>query len=80
MYPYTITQIPQAGILTLVVPRELDGKRLVVTIREDSVEHDLSVNPNVQLLNLLLAAPTLSEEELGGFSEVRAHINEWRNV
>ncbi len=77
MHPYTVIQTPQAGVLTLVVPHEFDGKRLVVTITEDASDPAPQANPNADLLNILLSAPTLSEEELQGFAEVRAHINQW---
>lgn len=78
MHPYTIVQTPQAGILTLVVPHEFDGKRLVVTITEEASDPALQANPNADLLNVLLSAPTLSEEELQGFADARAHIHHLR--
>ncbi len=80
MQSYTVIQTPQAGVLTLVVPRELDGKRLLVTITENTSEHEPPTNPNAQLLSILLSAPTLSEEDTQGFTEARTHLNQWRSV
>jgi hypothetical protein len=80
MQPYTVIQTPQAGVLTLVVPREFDGKRLLVTITENAPEHVPSANPNTQLMGVLLSAPALSEEDMKGFTEARAHPNQWRSV
>ncbi|MFY7999740.1 MAG: hypothetical protein ACOVSW_14165 [Candidatus Kapaibacteriota bacterium] len=80
MQPYTVIQTPQAGVLTLIVPRELDGKRLLVTITENTSEHVPPANPNAQLLSILLSAPTLSEEDMQGFTEARTHLNQWRSV
>ncbi len=79
MQPYTIIQTPQAGVLTLVVPRELEGKRLLVTITESASSEAVSANPNAELLSILRSAPVLSEEDMTGLSEVRAHLNEWRS-
>lgn len=80
MQPYTVIQTPQAGVLTLVVPRELDGKNLLVTITENAPDHVPAANPNTQLMSVLLSAPTLSEEDMQGFAEARAHLNQWRSV
>jgi hypothetical protein len=80
MHPYTIIQTPQSGVLTLVVPRELEGKRLVVTITEDAAQSAPPANPNAHILNTLLSAPTLDDEDLAGFVETRAHINRWRST
>lgn len=77
MQPYTTIQTPQAGVLTLRLPRELDGKRLAITITEAENE-PASAHPNAELLGILLSAPTLSDEELQGFTEAREHLNEWR--
>jgi hypothetical protein len=79
--PYTTIQIPRAGILTLNVPREFDGKRLTITIAEaESEALATPAHPNAELLEILLSAPTLSDEELQEFADTRAHLNRWRDL
>lgn len=89
MLPFTVIQTPHSGTLRLNLPRELDGKRLRVTITEEQEfphqehlqpeESPSSANPNARLLEILRSTPSLSDEDLAGFAEVRAHINQWRS-
>lgn len=77
MQSYTIIQTPKAGRLLLTVPHELEGKRLAITIAEAEQSNPTMPHHNAELLELLLTAPTLSEEELQGFTDARTHLNEW---
>jgi hypothetical protein len=76
MQSYTIIQTPKAGRLLLTVPHEFEGKRLTITIAE-AEQNPTTLHHNAELLELLLTAPTLSEEELQGFTDARVHLNEW---
>ena len=62
-----------AGAVTIKLPAHFAGKRVEVIV--------LSVEENdrepQQLERLLLAAPTLSEEDLQGFAQVRDWMNQW---
>lgn len=62
-----------AGAVTIKLPAHFTGKRVEVIV--------LSVDENdqepQQLERLLLAAPTLSEDDLQGFAQVREWMNQW---
>ncbi len=62
-----------AGAVTIKLPAHFAGKRvevIVLPMEEDEQEPQ-------QLQRLLLAAPTLSEDDLQGFAQVRDWMNQW---
>ena len=62
-----------AGAVTIKLPAHFAGKRvevIVLPMEEDEQEP-------LQLQRLLLAAPTLSEDDLQGFAQVRDWMNQW---
>ncbi|HNS01273.1 MAG TPA: hypothetical protein PKM78_02695, partial [Anaerolineae bacterium] len=62
-----------AGAVTVKLPAHFSGRRVEVIILP--VEED-EQGPAL-LEDLLLAAPTLSDEDLKGFAEVREWMNQW---
>ena len=62
-----------AGAVTVTLPAHFVGKRvevIVLTVEENDHRSEL-------LQRLLLAAPTLSEDDLQGFAQVREWMNQW---
>ena len=62
-----------AGAVTIKLPAHFAGKRVEVIVLP--VEED-EQRPG-QLERLLLAAPTLSEDELRSYAQVREWMNQW---
>jgi hypothetical protein len=62
-----------AGAVTVKLPAHFAGRRvevIVLPMEEDD-------QGQAQLEDLLLAAPTLSDEEMKGFAEVREWMDQW---
>ena len=62
-----------AGAVTINLPAHFAGKRvevIVLPVEEDNQESE-------QLQRVLLAAPTLSDDDLQGFSLVRDWMSQW---
>ena len=62
-----------AGAVTIKLPAHFAGKRvevIVLPVEEDEQEPG-------QLQRLLLAAPTLTDDDLQGFAQVRDWMNQW---
>ena len=62
-----------AGAVTIKLPAHFAGKRvevIILPVEED--EQELG-----ELQRLLLAAPTLSDDELQEFAQVRDWMNQW---
>lgn len=61
-----------AGAVTIDLPPYFTNKRvevIVLPIQEDST--------STRLRRLLLTAPTLSDDDLQGFADVREWMNQW---
>jgi hypothetical protein len=62
-----------AGAMTVKLPAHFAGRRvevIVLPMEENGQESEL-------LQSLLLTAPTLSDDELQGFAQVRECMNQW---
>jgi hypothetical protein len=62
-----------AGVVTIKLPADFRGKRvevIVLPLEENDQEPQ-------QLQRLLLTAPTLSEDDLQGFAQIRDWMNQW---
>jgi hypothetical protein len=64
----------KSGSVTVKLPPSFNGQRVEIII----LPVDDLFNGSQDLQELLLAAPTITDEELQEFQTVRAWMNEWR--
>jgi hypothetical protein len=73
MYSIRQTQDVKNGMFTVVLPPHFNAKRVNIIIFPIKEETDRKISENLQ--ELLLTAPTLSDNELQEFETIR----EWMN-
>lgn len=73
MYSIRQTQDVKNGMITVVLPPHFNAKRVNIIIFPIKEETDRKISENLQ--DLLLTAPTLSDNELQEFETIR----EWMN-
>lgn len=62
-----------AGVVTIELPPHFISKRVeVIVLPVDEDDHG-----SAELRRVLLAAPTLSEDDLKGYAEVRDWMSQW---
>jgi hypothetical protein len=62
-----------AGTVTITLPMQFEARRVEVIVLPVEGE----VSETGQLGHLLLSAPTLSEDELHGFTQVKDWMSQW---
>lgn len=65
----------KSGTVTIALPDDFHAKRVEIIILPIEEEEQTTSAPNLQ--SLLLNAPTLTEEELQEFENVREWMNQW---
>lgn len=65
----------KSGTVTIALPDDFHAKRVEIIILPIEEEGQTTSTPNLQ--SLLLTAPTLTEEELQEFENVREWMNQW---
>ncbi len=75
MYSIRQTQDVKNGMITVVLPPHFNAKRVNIIIFPIKEETDRKISENLQ--DLLLTAPTLSDNELQEFETIREWMNQW---
>lgn len=63
----------KSGAVTLALPVDFHGKRVEIIVLPIEESHNGAQN----LQDLLLAAPTLTDDELQEYDKVREWMNQW---
>lgn len=75
MFPIRQTQDVKDGMVTVVLPPRCNAKRVNIIIFPVKEETDHGISQELQ--ELLINAPTLSDEELQEFKNIREWMNQW---
>jgi len=77
MYSIRQTQDVKNGMITVVLPPHFNAKRVNIIIFPVKEEADRKISENLEnLQDLLLTAPTLSDNELQEFETIREWMNQ----
>jgi hypothetical protein len=77
MFAIRQIQAVKFGVVTIALPATFQAKRVeIIILPIDDVDDEIQ-EPQQALQSVLLAAPTLSDDELSTHENVREWMNQW---